>query len=236
MAMKLDALETEEQRLAAARSRCYQVLGAAFTYPDEWFSQAIRSGDVGAALRRALEAVAPALVEALDREALSGAGEGDDLAVEFTRLFDVGASGPPCPLHGGLYGGARMRVMEEAVRFYNHFGLQIDESERELPDHLQTELEFLHYLSFREAEALLEGGDPGAFRRGQRDFLARHPGRWVPLLRRRLVEQAPPPYFTELVTLLDRFLAHDRQHLLRLVGPPPPEATGRARAPAAAQL
>lgn len=232
----LGTLDTGEQRLAAARSRAYRVFCAAFTYPDDWFRQVIRDGDLAEALREALGAVDPVLAGAGDWPALADGGHDDDLAVEYTRLFDVGMSGPPCPLHGGLYGGVRMTVMEEAVRFYNHFGLQIDESERELPDHLQTELEFLHYLSFREAEALLEGGDPGAFRRGQRDFLARHPGRWVPLLRRRLVEQAPPPYFTELVTLLDRFLAHDRQHLLRLVGPPPPEATGRARAPAAAQL
>lgn len=225
---ELGGLTTPEELRAAARSRCYLRLCAAFDYPDEAWCEAIRSGEVAAALRTGLADVAPALATSIDWDALRETGEADDLAVEFTRLFDVGSSGPPCPLSGGLYGGARMTVMEEAVRFYNHFGLQLDEARRELPDHLQTQLEFLHYLCYREAGALRDGEDPGAFRRAQRDFVARHPGRWVPRLRERLGEQRPMPYFRALVGLLDDFLALEQRHLLAVAGPPPPEAVAAA--------
>lgn len=225
----LGTLDTGEQRLAAARSRAYRVFCAAFTYPDDWFRQVIRDGDLAEALREALGAVDPVLAGAGDWPALADGGHDDDLAVEYTRLFDVGMSGPPCPLHGGLYGGVRMTVMEEAVRFYNHFGLRLDEDERELPDHLQTELEFLHFLSFREAELLVAGQDPGAFRRAQRDFVARHPGRWVPRLQALLAEQEPPRFFRALVALLAAFLAHEQRHLLAVAGPAPAAGTGRTR-------
>jgi len=218
---QLGGLSTPEQIQAAARSRCYLRLCAAFDYPDDALCEAIRAGDVAAALHADLAAVDPTLAAGVDWDALRAAGDADDLAVEFTRLFDVGTSGPPCPLSGGIYGGARMKVMEEAVRFYNHFGLQLDEVRRELPDHLQTQLEFLHYLSFRETEALVRGDDPGAYRRAQRDFVARHPGRWVPRLRERLAEQQPLAYFDALVGLLDRFLERERRHLLAVAGPPP---------------
>jgi TorA maturation chaperone TorD len=90
-----------------------------------------------------------------------------------------------------------------------------------MPDHITTELEFLHFLAFREAEALHSGDDPGAFRRAQRDFAARHPGRWIPKLRERLEAQDPMPFFRELVSQLDRFLVHDQNRLVELVGPVP---------------
>jgi len=210
----IEDLSTPEQEQAAARSQCYRVLGAAFSYPEGEMSEAIRSGELAQVLEAAVCAVDPGLGAEVEWGALREGGGDDDLAVEFTRLFDVGASGPPCPLNGGLYGGARMKVMEEAVRFYNHFGLHLDEAQRELPDHLQTELEFMHYLAFRETESLACGEDPGPYRRAQRDFVARHPGRFVPLLRERLEKQEPMPYFRELVGLLAGFLERDLRHLM----------------------
>ena len=80
------------------------------------------------------------------------AATSDALTVEFTRLFDAGARGTACPLNGGLQVGPQMKVMEEAVRFYAHFGLTLTEEQKELPDHLTTELNFLHFLSCGEHE------------------------------------------------------------------------------------
>jgi DMSO reductase family type II enzyme chaperone len=218
----LTAITGEDEKKAAARSRSYQLFAGLFEYPDEAFGEAIRSGQLAETIRETLSALDPSLLEGTDWDALGNAGEGeDDLAVEYTRLFDVGASGPPCPLYGGLYGGARMKTMEETIRFYNHFGLTLSDSPREMPDHITTELEFLHFLAFREAEALHSGDDPGPFRRAQRDFAARHPGRWIPKLRERLGAQDPMPFFRELVSQLERFLAHDQSQLVELVGPVP---------------
>jgi DMSO reductase family type II enzyme chaperone len=200
---------------AAQRSRMYRLFAEALEYPDEDLLGAIRSGALAGALADGLAAVDPALAAAVDRDALADAGEDDALEVEYTRLFDVGLSGPPCPLYGGLYGGARMQTMEEAVRFYNYFGLTLAGEPRELPDHVITELEFLHYLAYREAEALERGEDPGPFQRAQRDFVERHPGRWVPKLRERLERQEAMRFFPALVRALERFLAHVHAHLAR---------------------
>jgi DMSO reductase family type II enzyme chaperone len=205
-----------QEILAAERSRAYQIFCTAFAYPEDDLCQSIRSGELADALREVLNTLDPALLEGVDWAALCDAGEEeDDLAIEFTRLFDVGASGPPCPLYGGLYTGTRMKTMEEAVRFYNHFGLTLADDPRELPDHLTTELEFLHFLAFREAEALKTGADPGSWRRAERDFVARHPGRWVPQLRKRLDNEEPMPFFRELVARLASFLEAEASHLGR---------------------
>jgi DMSO reductase family type II enzyme chaperone len=221
----LEKLSDPAGQRAGGRSRVYAAFAEMFEYPDKEYCEAVRSGTLAEALREVLKSVDPSLVEGADSnwEALSNAGDGeDDLAVEFTRLFDVGASGPPCPLYGGLYGGARMKTMEEAVRFYNHFGLTLSESPHELPDHLTTELEFLHFLAFREAQSLEQGDDPGAYQRAQRDFLARHLGRWIPKMREKMERKDPMPFFLELVRRLESFLMNDGAHLVAVAGPPPP--------------
>ena len=219
----LEKITHPEGLRAAARSRVYFAFAKMFEYPDPEYFEAVRTGALADDLRQVVEEIDPSLSDGGDWAALSKAGDAeDDLAIEFTRLFDVGASGPPCPLYGGLYIGARMKTMEETVRFYNHFGLTLSESPHELPDHLTTELEFLHFLAFREAETLEKGEDAGAYRRAQRDFLARHLGRWIPKMRAKLEGQDPMPFFLELVRRLEAFLLSDAAHLVAISGPPPP--------------
>lgn len=211
----LERLASAPERAAAARSRAFRLFAEAFGYPDPELVEIVRAGELADALRENLETIDPTLADEVDWDALRDAGENDDLAVEYSRLFDVGVSGPPCPLYGGLYAGARMKTMEEAVRFYNYFGLSMSDHPRELPDHLTTELEFLHFLSYREVAAIHRGEDPGPFRRAQADFVERHPGRWVPRLRARLEGENPPRFFRALVDALERFLTRARSILAR---------------------
>lgn len=196
----------------AARSRAYAAFARLFEYPDAAVIDRIRSGAPAAELAGALAQIDPHLLPA-DLEALSDAGEDDALAVEYTRLFDAGAADACCPLYGGAYGGARMKTLEEVVRFYAHFGLTLSDTLRELPDHLATQLEFLHFLAFREAEALASGGHAGPWRRAQRDFVARHPGHWVPDLHRRVAQLNPPRFYACLLAHLEAFLACEAVHL-----------------------
>jgi DMSO reductase family type II enzyme chaperone len=142
----------------------------------------------------------------------------DEFQAEYNRLFEVGRlGGPPCPLYGGHYERDRLRVMEELIRFYNYFGLSL--SQGQLPDHISVELEFMHYLTFREAEALKHNLSQDAYQRAQRDFLDRHPGKWLPLLRQKLGDFQPLPFFSQLVTLADEFVRRDRHYLKSILNP-----------------
>lgn len=186
----------------ALRSLIYRSFAAAFEYPDCDALAAIRDGAVA--------------------EALRDAGPDDDaLQVEFTRLFEAGEAGPCCPLHGGHYGGGGMQTLEELVRFYNFFGLSLSEERREQPDHLTTELEFLHFLSFQEAQAAGDEDGLKGLQRAQRDFLARHPASWVSLLRRALAAEKPLRFFAELARLLERFLEAELRRVTELAGEAP---------------
>jgi len=128
-------------------------------------------------------------------------------------LFEVGPGQPPCPLYEGSHRGGRMKIMEELVRFYEHFGLQPGPGDQ--PDHLCAELEFMHYLTFKEAAALSRRGPAEAFRLAQRDFLERRLCRWLPRLRLRLEALEPPPFYRALAGVAEAFAAADLAALKR---------------------
>ncbi|MFQ5667360.1 MAG: molecular chaperone TorD family protein [Candidatus Binatia bacterium] len=210
--MELTNLQSEPERIAAGRSQLYQLLALAFRFPDEEFYQAVRDGTCAAAIAR-VSATLPYDVSGAATPDLARADEAyADFESEYIRLFDVGAAGPPCPLYGGVYGGDRMKVMEEATRFYNFFQLRLSPQLRELPDHITTELEFLHYLTFREAEARQHGLDPMPLLRAERDFLTRHLCKWVPHLQARLARHATSSFFPALVRFATAFFEADRAY------------------------
>ena len=216
-------LSTDEEFKGAARSRMYRLLAGAFAFPEESFHQAVLAGEFlseVAEIASALPYALPPVEGDALRSSLGGAPEDYlDFQSEYIRLFDVGVPRPPCALYGGLYLGSRRTVMEEVTRFYHHFGLSLGGESRELPDHITTELEFMHFLTFQEVSALQKGQDRRPFLRAQRDFLQRHLARWVPQVAALVETQKAAPFFLGLLGLARDFLLADRSHVASLAGP-----------------
>ncbi len=207
---------TGKESLAIARSKLYQLFALVMDYPDQEWADAIGAGELADTLVPMLEQVESSLTTDIDRKALTDVGEDDHaLAVEYTRLFDVGPGGSPISLFGGHHQGGRTQAMEEVLRFYKHFGLTRDELTHELPDHLISELEFLHFMTFQEAKIEAQGGDASHYQRGQKDFIERQLGRWLPKLHPRLVEHEALPFYTEIVRLLEQFLLTEKQRMCK---------------------
>jgi DMSO reductase family type II enzyme chaperone len=196
------------------RSHAYGLLAALIDYPDDALLPLIANGQAMTQCRQVLSKLHPELEHGIAWPDLADTDGGDALAVEYTRLFDVaGSGGPLCPLHGGGYRpDSRMQLLQELVRFYNHFGLTTEAAPaRELPDHLVTQLEFLHYLSHQETERLDHGEGADDCRRARRDFLDRHLAPWLPRLAQRLAQQQAMPYYRTLGDLLARFVRLETQ-------------------------
>ncbi|HSP98900.1 MAG TPA: molecular chaperone TorD family protein [Candidatus Dormibacteraeota bacterium] len=217
--MELVQLGNASGRIAAVRSRTYQLLGAAFAFPDQDFFAAGRDGSFARAVAEACRGLPHGLGDFERLRIQDADGSYVDFESEYIRLFDLGPAGPPCPLYGGLYGGRdRMKVMEDATRFYNFFHLRLSSERRELPDHITTELEFLHYLTFREAQVCEAGGHAGSLWRAERDFLARHLCKWVPALCARVEKHATLPFFPALAGFAARFLDRDHHYAAAAAG------------------
>lgn len=212
MMMEVIGVQSESAQIAANRSRMYQLLGAAFTFPDEDFFEAVHDGAFATSLAEMCVGLPYDLTSAATLDLVVGGTSYAEFESEYIRLFDVGAAGPPCPLYGGVYIGDRMKVMEDATRFYNFFHLRLSPEMRELPDHITTELEFLHYLTFRQADASPGSPEVASLLRAERDFLARHPCKWMPHLQARLAKQTTLPFFPALVHFTAMFLAADQAY------------------------
>jgi DMSO reductase family type II enzyme chaperone len=207
-----------EAEYAAARSFAYKLFAAAFEYPDEARLALLQQGVPAAELRSVISEIAPDLALRTDWDALSWTDEGEELQVEYTRLFDAGVSGPACSLHEGAHRQSRMGALEELVRFYSYFGVARAEEPNDLPDHLSTQLEFLHFLSHGEAVLCQDGLDPADYRRAQRDFLIHHLSKWLPKLAAKLAAADATNFYIELTGLLLAFLNRDIQHSISQVG------------------
>jgi DMSO reductase family type II enzyme chaperone len=213
---QIENLETAEELQTAARSRLYDLLARAFAVPDADFYEAVREGAFAAQVWDKVAALPYALAladgEAVRQQLGEVAGH-KELQSEYIRLFDVGTPRPPCPLYGGEYKKGRKGTMEDLIRFYNYFGLRPSPRSRDMPDHITIELEFMHFVIFREVAALHQQQDRTSYLRAERDFLERHLCAWVPRLVERLQRQQPHPFYAALAALAETFLAADLRYL-----------------------
>lgn len=230
-AIQSGPLGTETERRAANRSRLYSIFAEVFRYPDGPFRRQAKDGELLEAFESLVgELPYPFALEEEDRQALRlpGSVAEEDLEVEFVRLFESGPGGPPCPLVEGAWREDRKVVMKELILFYNHFGLSYAEgAQDERPDHVCLEMEFLHYLTFKELQAVQTGADPSSYRRAERDFLERHPLAWMGKALARLeeiLERLPEDacreavaFYRGLVKLACRFFEQERSHLKTLL-------------------
>jgi len=198
------ALETEAQLAAGARSQAYALLAEAFAFPGAPGAQRFASGDWLDELTDVLTFVPFTFDLPLEnRETLARAPASETLEHDYIRLFEVGAGRPYCPLYEGAHRGGRMKIMEELVRFFEHFGLKHASGDH--PDHICAEFQFMHYLAFKEAASPSED-----LRVAQRDFLYRHLCKWLPRLVGRLDDaREPSPFYSALASVATEFCRSD---------------------------
>jgi len=195
---------------ALARSRLYRLLALAFRYPD-----AARVGALGQlagavpveALGESGRALRPALAELASA---AGATTPEALQDQYVAAFGH-VTLPDCPLYESACGAGDPFQQPQALAnisgFYRAFGLEMAKDAAERADHLAVELEFMHYLAYREAYALEHHGREQArlIRGAQRRFLQDHLGRWGPVVARAVAARADGA-LAAAARLLERFL------------------------------
>ncbi len=202
-------INTEDQRHVAARSNMYRFVTGIFDFPDEEFFNYANSGE----LFRTVSELSGALSYKLnvpDDIKTTGYNSYDKFSSDYTKIFDVGVGGPPCPLYEGFYYTDRQSIMEELIRFYEHFDLDMDKGQWELPDHISIELEFMHFLTFKEAGALSFQKDPMPYRRAQKDFIERHLLKWLKRLHERMIKIEARGFYKAFVEFMIEYLEAER--------------------------
>lgn len=181
---------TVEWETAITRSALYELLALTLAYPTTAGHAALQSrimpvlaevvtGDAGVdhRVRRVLDAFSGPL---------------DELRAGHAALFTHIEPTDCPPYESGYVSGDIFRqtdVMADVAGFYRAHGLQVGGTERERPDHVVTELEFMAFMARKEAYALAELGHDQVTecRRTAASFLRDHLGCWGPDLGRRIV-------------------------------------------------
>src|SRR3990172_7014307 len=121
----------------------------------------------------------------------------------------------PNPPRGGDF--RQNQDLADLMGFYQAFGLNLRDAEesRERPDHIAVELEFLHFLCWKEAAARVDGDEEhiSVCLDAERKFLGDHLGRWADLFARGLEKTAPEGFYPALAALLRAVVAQEVANL-----------------------
>lgn len=171
----------------------------------------------------------------------------DELAVlkqEYMSLFSVPTGRYVTPFEdiyrgktedGQPHRGPLLGVRAIAAKqMYREAGAGIDNSTKELPNHIGVELSFMHFLCEREAASVIENNDADqepvdanefsqaeVYRAYQIRFLNEHLTRWFPELNEEIQNKSPHVFYRSISNMTQVFLQQDldmlREQLLNTI-------------------
>ncbi len=128
-----------------------------------------------------------------------------DMQVEYVRLFINAADGVFAPPYASLYinnaGMLRQQGYDEALAFYAEAGVE-PLAEKESPDHIAHELNFVGFL-------IDEGRDELLHR-----FLSEHLLVWYPTFLQQLLDACPNEFYRELGRISDLCLRQIEEEII----------------------
>jgi len=205
--------EVVESRGPIEIHRVYRFLGRCFGYPEGEFCEVMSDKRTGEELKVLVEGLP---FEVNFRGIPFPSLPQDEFETAYINSFDIT---PPCPLYEYDYRRGeltRRDILEELFRFYEHFDIKLSEREKDYPDHLVAELEFMAFLLTKEADSKARGKDPGPYRHAQRDFLERHLNKWVPQLDERIRKIIKEPFYKGASIFMVEFIGNYLSYLKSL--------------------
>jgi TorA maturation chaperone TorD len=141
-----------------------------------------------------------------------------DLQSEHRRVFSNVIT-LDCPPYETLFGNdhvfGQAHTMGDIAGFYRAFGVELSRDIHERMDHLSVELEFMHFLAYKESYARCHDGSDKVqiVVDAQKKFVKDHIGRWVPLFARMLVKKADSGFFRLMAEFSSDWMDFDAAYL-----------------------
>ncbi len=189
------------------RANIYRILADCFRYPEPELKGVLGPlSGVLVSYDKTLEANAVILMEYLEPK-----NRMESLQVEYSKLF-IGPYHLDAPPYGSVYMDKQALVMgeftQQAIEFYVQAGLDPSDENKEPPDHISTELEFMYFLLFQK---VMKKNDH--FYILGNSFLEKHLSLWVYPFTQRIAESTDNIFYLKLSKLLDDFIRIEKQYL-----------------------
>ncbi len=208
------------------RSRLYRLLNLSYRYPGEDVIEALKENVSCGLLERIEETYlsTPSTMEKIAsfKRNIDAIGDPYELQVEYARLF-IGPSHLPAPPYESVYmsdsrGFLMGEAAQEVKKLYLQEGLALSPSISDLPDHLLAELEFMSYLSEREASAWAnETGKVEQYLRKQDTFLSDHLTKWLPPFAQGIRGASRQEFYCTLSELTVSLVGSDHDYIKALI-------------------
>ncbi len=196
--MAVDRSNLLEEQIASnveslvTRSDAYHIFSACFLYPTEKNLSVLKGPEFSDHIKnlglcyQAIDTVAELQKNLHEMNTLYRNTSLEALQKVYQRIIGHTIS-KECPLYETQYGAAHVyqqtHELADIQGFYRAFGLEISDVEKERSDHISVELEFMHFLLYKQAYALENHGEEKVqiCVDAQKKFLKEHLGKWVPL-------------------------------------------------------
>lgn len=196
----------------SGRGDCFKLLAACFYEPDK---QLFIEEALGEKLEQVLGQVAPDCVTfARQMKNTLKKTDQNTLSIEHAALF-VGPFELIAAPYGSVYIEKKRTVMGKstisAAQYYQDAGLSVDI--KEPPDHIAIELEFMHYLCFKEAAAIRDGQTENGrqLKEKQKHFYFTALKPWAGKFCEAIRAGTGNEFYINVANCLDRFLASCEQ-------------------------
>ena len=191
----------------SSRMTAFQILSDCFFLPDPGLSEKLE--DLEFNMTNVCETVVP-LIQNMRKEFKAGA-DLEPLKVDFAKLF-VGPYQLSAAPYGSIYLEGERKMMGNSTldvrKRYRDAGLDTAKTFKDAPDHISAELEFMHYLIYKEIEAFANSDIEKAiaFIQKQKFFLEDHLMAWVPQFVANIIEHAEALFYQYLAKVTESFL------------------------------
>lgn len=210
-------MEALELNKTLAKEDFSRLLAACYYQPEAHLAEE----DIFGSLVRAAEQIDPALAAGARRLADGFAAETlPDLLLDYTRLF-LGPTGILAKPYGSVWLEGEKVVMGDSTMavldLYREGGFELDETFREVPDHIAAELEFLYLLNFQQSEAR-HSDDAERWANAanlKARFLQNHLGRWVDPFTKAMKDGAKTDFYKSLAALTEQFVTAELHEVER---------------------
>ena len=191
----------------SSRMTAFRILSDCFFLPDPGLTELLE--DLEFNMTNVCKTAVP-LIQNMRKE-FKAAADLEPLKVDFAKLF-VGPYQLSAAPYGSVYLEGERKMMGNSTldvrERYRDAGLDTAKTFKDAPDHISAELEFMHFLIYKEIEAFgnsdLEMAT--AFIQKQRSFLEDHLMAWVPEFTANVIEHAETLFYKNLALSTETFL------------------------------
>lgn len=213
--MEAESQPKEKIERALARSAIYHFLSLAFLFPEEELLSVLKDEATFSEMEVCSSSLDPKgrLTRSLAglRRSAQKLKALNHLEAQYGRIFGHTLS-TECPPYETQYGASHIfqqaQDMGDIGGFYRAFGLELSQDTKERLDHISVELEFMHFLAYKEAYAWEQGAQDKALlcAEVQKRFVADHLGRWVPCFAEQVVKKARQGVYGHLARFTKEFI------------------------------